>query len=505
MVTDSYDWSLETDVVVVGYGIAALTAAITAHDAGARVIMFEKMPAGREGGNSRVSGNTWANFTDEQGAAAHLRALCAQNPLPEPIVTAWASEVVRNTDWLESLGARVKVYLSPTEFPYLATSDVYTGFSAMEEGWGGSNQWRFLAEQVAHRDIDVRLGTPVRRLLTDAEGAVIGIVASNDSGEFRVRTARGVVLASGGFEANKQMALDYLGLENTSQVGSPGNTGDGHRMAQAVGADLWHMNNYMPVPAMVVDGAEAAYEILQLTFTGGVVEADEGMVLYGEHSGLRPVERVPLMFIGKDGRRFTNEAASKGHGHGWLHGRMEIFPTRPMWVVVDQTIVDEGPLDGPVELEPWGWNKIINGYRWDPTNRKEIEKGWLRTGESVSELAEAISVDPDALQDTFDAYARSCAEGRDDFGRTKNTLIGFGSGPYYAFYSGPVIYYTNGGPRKNERAQVISSLGEPIEGLYVAGEVSSTYTLAQEAGMMIGDAMAFGRIAGRNAAAGVHS
>src|SRR6185503_11340726 len=106
---------------------------------------------------------------------------------------------------------------------------------------GSGKLFGALSKAVHERSIEVRTGTPARELITTSDG-VTGVVADSADGPVRIGARGGVVLATGGFENNPQMVRDYLGLPKPVVWGSPGSTGDGIRMAQKVGADLWHMD-----------------------------------------------------------------------------------------------------------------------------------------------------------------------------------------------------------------------------------------------------------------------
>ena len=249
----------EVDVVVLGFGAAGCAAAIEAHDAGARVIVFEKMPAGSEGGNTRVSGGVWFDNRDPEGMAEYLRALCGDFPIPEPVVEVWAHETARNTEWMErAVGAKVaSVGDVPPEYPELPGSDAYGGYVGVDGTMGSGKLFGVLSKAVHERSIEVRTGTPARELIATADG-VTGVVVEAADGPVRIGARGGVVLATGGFENNPQMVRDYLGLPAPVVWGSPGSTGDGIRMAQKVGADLWHMDNMMTILGLRAAGTSAA-------------------------------------------------------------------------------------------------------------------------------------------------------------------------------------------------------------------------------------------------------
>lgn len=248
------------DVVVAGGGAAGCAAAIAAHDEGASVLLLEKAPAEEAGGNTRVSGGAWFDNRDADRAAAYLRALSFDRPIPEPVVRAWARGTRDVSAWIQSLGAAV----APNgdykpEYPELDGADCYGGYMCVDGELGGGRLYNALAAAVRGRGIDVRYGTPACRLVTDpATGAVTGVAAGRD-GQFRFGARGGVVLATGGFEADPEMVRTYLGLADPPLWGSLAASGDGHRMAMKAGADLWHMDNMMSVNGVAPPGSRHGF------------------------------------------------------------------------------------------------------------------------------------------------------------------------------------------------------------------------------------------------------
>ena len=243
-------------------------------------------------------------------------------------------------------------------------------------------------------------------------------------------------------------------------------------MAQKVGASLWHMNNYAPSLGIRVPEYEAGFPI---TFAPGPGASPAGGYIY----------------VGLDGRRFANETLRTGHGHGLVNGQYELFPRKPMVVVFDDRIHRAGPLTPPIATWAHGWNQLVEGYRWSDDNSAELERSWYTTAGSVRDLADRIGINATVLVETIDRWNAACRAGEDQFGREGSSLIPIDRPPYFAFGCGPNLLYTCGGPRKNEHAQVLDAFGAVIEGLYCAGELSSTYSRCMDGGMMIGDALAF--------------
>ena len=168
--------------------------------------------------------------------------------MPEEVIRAWSQETAQNSAWVESLGARVATHGDyRPEFPEMPGSESYGGYIGVDGELGNSRLFKTLSAAVREREIEVLLDTPGRELLRDASGAIAGVEALSGASEggtpLRVRARRGVVLATGGFENNPEMVRDYLRLPDSPVWGSPAGTGDGIRMAQQVGADLWHMDN----------------------------------------------------------------------------------------------------------------------------------------------------------------------------------------------------------------------------------------------------------------------
>ena len=466
----------EVDVVVLGFGAAGCAAAIEAHDAGARVVVLEKMPAGLEGGNTRVSGGVWFDNRDPERMAEYLRALCGDFPIPEAVVEVWAHETARNTEWMErAVGATVaSVGDVPPEYPELPGSNAYGGYIGVDGTMGSGKLFGALSKAVRERGIEVRTGTSARELIATSDG-VTGVVADSADGPVRIGARGGVVLATGGFENNPQMVRDYLGLPEPVVWGSPGSTGDGHRMAQRVGADLWHMGNMMTVLGLRAPGYECGFYIAFFSATG-------------------------FVYVGLDGSRFTNELPQLGHGQAHQHGRYELFPLHAMHVVFDERTRRAGPLS-PVGDYPIGWNILVEGYEWSDDNSAEVARGWFHRADTIAELAGLLDVDPTTLEASIARYNTACEHGCDEqFGRDPATLTPVVEPPFYGFTWAPMLAWTNGGPRRDERAQVLDAAGEVIPGLYAAGNVSSTYSWCKDGGFHIADALVFGRIAGREAA-----
>lgn len=475
-------WDEEADVVVIGYGFAGTTAAVTAHDAGAKVLILEKAPEQHKGGNSRISGNIVFWPSDVAKAKTYLRALLGPytDNISDEMIDVWASEMNANRTWLEQLGMKPAVF-PLVEFPEFPGSDCVQCLIHGQGPAGEARLWDGVIEPaVQARRIPALYETPAVSL-AKANEEVVGVIAERQGKRIAIRANRGVVLACGGFENNTAMVHSYLaGLPRIYPSGTPYNTGDGVRMGIEVGAELWHMSNLAgPV----------------LMFKAPEIPVSRWTSIPGHN----------YLWVARDGRRFLAEGLicieSDRHGKVKYHDSWMQMPTPgPIHMIFDETFRKSGPIGK-------GWNfswDFIHGnhYDWSDDNGREIEKGWIKRADSVRELAAMIELPPDVLEATvgrFNTFAQNHKD--EDFGRRPGTLAALQTPPYYAIELTPSFVNTQGGPRRNHRAQVMSTQGRPIPRLYSAGELGSIYAFLYQGGGNVGECFAFGRVAGRNVAA----
>ena len=474
---------IETDVVVVGYGGAGAVAAITAHDAGARVVILEKMPAG--GGNTRVSAGVIIDPRD-MTAADYITSLSFGNT-EAATVQAFVAEALENRRWLEGMGAQTEsqstvgnIYypICPTPcWPDAPGASAMTehfhvrpeGAARQQRGWFGGHLWNLLHDQVTRRHIETHLDTAARSLITADDGTVTGVVAGHGDTEVVVRAKRAVILTCGGFEYNEPMKRAFLPCQYFQALGNTGNTGDGIVMAQQAGAALWHMGAVASPLGFKAPGYEAAFDILMFS------------------------DR--FIYVDRDARRFANETnLEMWRTICWFDSHRALYPRLPTWAIFDEVMRKKGPL-----APKMGTNM---DYDWSLDNSKEVSRGWIKKGKTLAQLAAQISLDATALEDTVARYNEACRGGIDaEFGRARDSLTPIDSGPYYAIELWPSLLNTMGGPRRDARARVLDHQDRPIPGLYAAGELGSLWGFLYEAAGNITECLAVGRIAGRGAAA----
>ena len=478
-------WDMEADVVVIGFGAAGMAAAVTAHELGAEVLLLEKAPEGQEGGNTRVAGQGYLNTSSVDKAIAYLTALCGPYTVPEPMIRVWAEEMGQNNAWLESLGGDPQEHQHPPvgiEFPELPGSDSVHKF---HDGpvYGYSNTWKLFERLVKERPIRILYETPGKELIQHGiTKEILGVRAQHQDRSITVKARRGVVLTCGGFENNQEMIRDYLpGIPYCYTSGSPYNEGDGINMAMAVGADLWHMNNFAG-PSMALKAPE-----FRTTFSMQALHYSKTMP-------------GGMIVVGPDAKRFSDEKYKTSHGKVKRNGHWAPLSTPcPMFMIFDHTLFTAAPL---YDKEPsHGWTQIIERYDWSADNRAELARGWIQQAGSIAALASMLGLAPTTLEETVKTWNRSCEAQEDlDFGRTL-MLAPIDAAPFYAVELSPAMLNTQGGPRRNEKGQIVRPDGTPIPRLYSAGELGSIYSYLYQGTGNIGECLAFGRISARHAVA----
>jgi len=474
-------WDMEYDVVVVGWGAAGTAAAVTAHDRGARVLILEKMPDG--GGNTRICGG---NIIIPKGKEFidYLDSLSFKTT-ERGIIETFVEYAIKNGDWIREMGADVQVF-APLEvayptmiagagFPHLPGAETVVKYNIKgtpQEGKPSQRLWKFLSGLVSKRGIQVLTGTPAKELIMNLEGEVIGVLAEKESKAVQIKARRALILTCGGFENDPGMKWDYLPVKPVLFLGTPANTGDGIRMVQKIGGDIWHMTRLSCLVGFKAPEFEAAFWVAFLS---------EGFI-----------------FVDKYGRRFVNEAGIEIHEYYRELSRFDVeemeFPRVPMYAIFDEQTRRRGPLSRGTA----GYNRDL--YNWSLDNSAEIAKGWISTGKTAAELASRISIDPQVLAATVERYNHNCQSGKDpDFGRAREDLRAL-EPPLYAIQLWPALINTQGGPRRDKEARVLDPDGRPIPRLYAAGELGSIWGYLYQGACNIGEGLVFGRIAGRNAA-----
>lgn len=495
MVDDTQEngWDDEVDVLIFGIGLAGACAAIEAItvDPDARVLICEKMPEDRAGGNSRASGQSLWIGSDVEAMKDYQRRLSESNPLPEEYLDEWARRMSVLEPWIKERAEQAEAeYIYGTgftdrvavrEFPELGAEAAVDHTATILPFPGGV--WKAFKKNVDIRPVEVRYNARALELIQVPEtGEVVGAVVEEAGQRRRIRARGGVVMASGGYEADQQMQRDYCGYEEVYPLGTPANTGDGIRMLQKAGARLWHMRNRGQSggiwPGILPPGRTTAF--LRNLY-------------WNDYSWIE---------VASDGRRFYNETAEHQltHFKQLQHGRWVDTPHVTVGPV--HMIFDEKTRRGtPLALRHWTWNIAAEGLTWSDDNVAEIENGTILRAETIEELASLIGQSPEVLAQTVAEYNAACREGRDDqFEREGGTLEPIEVGPFYAVRIVPALVCTSGGAKRTIDAEVLDHDDRPIPGLYEAGELGSMVSDLYQNGAYLTDAMISGRAAGKEAA-----
>ncbi|WP_246226036.1 FAD-dependent oxidoreductase [Chelativorans xinjiangense] len=493
--------SSDIDVVVVGYGYAGAAAALSAASSGARVLLLEK--AATPGGISICSGGGVRAATDEDNAFAYLKATCA-GKTPDPILRRLAEGMVRMRETLTGFarvnGAVVAQRVYPGNYPLPGTGSLGSMFIESIPNFdpavsyphvrgsaeNGALLFKVMEDNVsANTDkIEVVTNCAARRLRRTDSGALQLELAGGTT----VAPRGGIILACGGFEADAELQAQYWPGGPALPCGYRHNTGDGLRMAQALGAGLWHMWHYH---------GSYGYRLPDPSYPYGirVKSLPNWWSIDNPH-----IPKMVWILLDCYGRRFMNEYEPYGQdtGHRPLahfDPATQSYPRKPSYLVTNEAGRLLYPLGRPIRNDP------EVSYEWSRDNSREIASGLFRKAATVEELASLIDADPQVVANSIDRWNSACANGLDpEFGRPPNSMHPLREPPFYVAEVHQIVSNTQGGPLRDEEQRVLDAFGDPIPGLYVAGECSSAFGHLYLGSGNVTECFVSGEIAGRNAA-----
>ena len=487
-VQTSQSYDVEADVVIVGFGGAGAAAAIEAHDRGAEVLVLESAPSSMPGGNTGCCAGFMIVPSSVSEGVAYYRAMAFGTVKDERLIKAMAENIIAVPGWLNSLGIPTVINARGIAgtFPTLPGSTVD---QILVEG-GGHVAFKGLSAQVKNRGITVLYESPASQLIQDPlTKEILGVVGRRNGLDIRVKSKKGVILACGGYQKNQEMFnnFNYPGV-HVHNLGTPYNNGAGIWMATSVGAKLWHMSNFELMNFAIKEPSE--------------VFNCSASLQYYPMSG-------SYIYVNKHGRRFVEESRRFGHYKGDIEAckfdhRNAEFPNMPPYLIFDDIFRKKGPLVPKHSLPPQmiSWLTVHNLYEWSEDNSREVSRGWIKKADTIEELAEKLGIDTNGLCKTVQEYNKYCQQGSDvEFSRAPTSMSPIVSPPYYGTELCLNIINTHGGPVHNAAAQVVGINDEPIPRLYAAGELGSFFGHLYQGGSNFPEALAFGRIAGRNAAA----
>ena len=494
----------EFDVVIVGYGYAGGIAAIEAHDAGARVLLVDKMA--NPGGISVCSYGAMRSAHDADQAFKYLKTTNGGRT-SDPVLRALADGMAKIEPYMRKLAEINGAIVNPREkvanYPFegydtfyqtlieeLPNFDPAAHYPHVRGAPGGARVFKTLEENVAQRGIDIWLEAPVENLVTGRNGSkeVQGVVVRRKDGVRIVRANKAVILACGGFEANEEMKRQYWQMKPVLAATTNSNTGDGIRMAQELGAKLWHMWHYHG--SYGFQHPDYPYAIRMKRLPDWIPGREATAVV-----------QMIWIVVDRHGKRYMNE--NPPYTQDTSHRPMELFdtvtqsfPRIPSYVIFDEVGRRRYRVGAPTRNDPDAH------YDWSDDNMQEIESGLLKKADSIAELAGLIDVDADVLEASLARWNELCSTKNDeDFGRPAGTMMKIQRPPFYAGEVWPVVSNTQGGPEHDARQRIIDVEDKPIPRLFAAGEMGSAWGHLYMSGGNLAECLVTGQIAGCEAAA----
>lgn len=469
----------ETDVVVIGSGAAGLSAALSAAEGGARVIVFEKQRSIGGSSNffqgifaveSEMQRERYINYSKDEAFKnimeySHWRA----NPA---LVRAFVNESGPTVSWLQGNGVTFSdATINMPDAP--RTYHVVKG--------EGAAVVKALTDAGKSRNVEIRAGIRVQHLLK--EGSAVTGVITEENGEEAEISSKAVVIASGGYANNKEWIKKYSNFDldvNLMPVGNVDKTGDGIRMAWEAGA------------------AEDGMGILEL-FRAGPLAPDLPM-----KNQIELIAAQPDLWVNPKGERFCDEGiAFYDTSVGNANARYREGYT---FSIFDDSIIDHlinKGIDRGIGMENPPGTKLVK-LRAELEAVLERGSNDVFSGDSVEELAQKTDIDPAVLKATIEEYNSYCIKGHDDIFAKDPVYLRPLKGPkFYAAKARTVFLGTLGGIKINHRAEVIDKKSRIIPGLYAAGFDAAgmwgdSYCIKCSSGASAGFAINSGRIAGKN-------
>ena len=448
-------WDYQADVIVVGAGAAGFAAAIEAANARAKVMLLEKTPV--VGGSSTLCGGALAfagtdlqaeNNVKDSNELLKKDLMTVGENMNDPVqVQAYLDNQLETYQWLKKLAVKF------TQLTIASGMSVPRSHQVIPP-----DVIRILEDAAKVRGAALMKQTSATRLIQDEKtGRIRGVEVEQRGKKLSYGARKGVVLTSGGFSLNAALLAKFVPpMSKARAMVGLGSQGDGLKMAWAYGADLVDMP-YIKATFGYHPQSTSTKQRAHIYYKGAII-------------------------INKEGKRFINESVSYK-------------------ILGDAALVQTDA----VAYSLWD-AKVAEAAKGDALAPvAELEKlGLVFKGQTIAELAAKIGVPPQVLEETVKDYNAGIDRGTDAFGR-KTLTSGFGkptkieNPPYCAFLSTGVILGTYGGIRIDAKARVLDIFGEPIPGLFAAGEVTGgMHGAAYMTGSAFGKALIFGRIAGKS-------
>lgn len=484
--TSNIKWNADYDVLVLGFGGAGGTAARFAADNGAKVLLVDAAPYGHEGGNTRYSAQHVAMAHDKEKIEQYYDQLANPYEYSKKTMNTYLDGFVDMPEYFKKyFGINAFVWsrdFKPgdhlahkahlCEYPEYKGSDTFD-FALVHNRDFDAGLWKQIRKEVMDRkdQINIWLNSRALELIQDPQtNQVEGAVVERNHKKYYIHAKNGVVMATGGFENNPVMQQDYLHITKLTPLGTLYNRGDGIKMAQNIGAKMWHMSNYESL------GIVPSYVIAE-------VENERGRQI----GHWQNVKSGSIFAVADDGTRFMREDATFRHGHIYEHGDY-VMPHAydNAWLVFDQK-----------QYQKFVAEKESNTLRYTKLFDKII------SADDADQLALKMSVPADNLKNTIDQFNTFAKSGKDlQFGRAAASMEEFSEGKLYGIKLAPAVLNTQGGPEHNEKAEILDTNDQPIPHLYSAGELGGMCVNRYQGGGNLAECLIFGKIAGEEAAKG---
>ncbi|EDN01633.1 flavocytochrome c [Pseudoflavonifractor capillosus ATCC 29799] len=431
--------TMSTDVVVVGAGGAGLAAALTAAQNGADVVVLEKMAmvggaSSMAGGGTNATGSQWQqSYGIEDSPEAYFMDIMENGHFFSDARTLWLYANTQGAafDWLVAEDGAALPYVNSQPSP---SAEHSYGRTFSPEG-GGAGVVSALQQKVTDLGVEILLETPAQELMV-TDGTVTGVKALAADGTPYEITANSVILATGGYGANTDMLPETV--TSLPYAGAVSATGDGLNMATAIGADAINLDkvNIQPHSIILPDGrGQHTFQgcLAMYNKTGSILVSDQG-----------------VRFVNEQGSANDIKAGMEQNEHSYLIMDAASFETYAQTCIASHNFTQE-------QLDQW---LEANGTS-NPV---------FAHADNLEDLAAIVGIPSGALTETVERYNGFVSAGEDtDFGRKVSTAMG--DGPYYAVEMNLRYYATLGGLHINDNMQVLDTDGQPIQGLYAAGEV----------------------------------
>lgn len=424
---------LNTQVLVVGAGGAGMTAALRASQKGLKVLVIEKM-AYVGGATAMSSSSTFAQGTrtqkekDSPEAAKEDLLKVGNNKnddIPVTMLAAYSGEAV---DWLDDSGVD---YDDDTG---RASAEYRVGRARMHVSKSGAGLIKNLYDVLRAQGVKVMLNTPAYKLIVK-NGKVTGVLAHGEDADYKIN-ADAVILATGGYcYDDRYIPKELKKLPNS---GSVANTGDGLKMAEALGAQLINMQ-YVAVAGHGIRKGNSAQHTKPQCLTA--------------------YRTTGTILVNMDGRRIVNETGTDAKLVDAMMKSGRVF------MFMDQAAFD-AYTSSAIERK---YFSAADKEQWLKENGTGITV--FAHGDTLEDVAAKVGMNAEGLEKTFKAYKSYAAKGEDsEFGR-KVTAVLSDKGPYYLVEQCLRYSTTLGGLKINKNLQVVNKQGKAIDGLYAAGEL----------------------------------